>query len=89
MRIEEINKVVVNNILKIIDEKGLKKKAVAQKANISMNEFSSMINGRKIIKVNDIENFIRALDVDANELFKSLQDKQEESVQEGGRTEWK
>lgn len=80
MRIEEINKVVVNNILKIIDEKGLKKKAVAQKANISMNEFSSMINGRKIIKVNDIENFIRALDVDANELFKSLQDKQEESV---------
>lgn len=80
MDIRKINSRVVENIKRIIKEKGLKKTAVAKKANIKTYEFSDMLNGRRVIKVTDIENIMKALDVDANELFMSLPDKKAESV---------
>lgn len=79
MDIRKINSRVVENIERIIKEKGLKKIAVAKRANIKTSEFSDMLNGRRVIKVPDIENIMKALDVDANELFKRPE-KQAESV---------
>lgn len=50
MRIEESNEPVSKNIKRIIEEKGLKQIAVANKAGYGENMFSSMLKGRKLIK---------------------------------------
>jgi len=61
---------VTSNILRIISVKGLKQKVVAQKAGYSSQQFSDMLNGRKIIRPLDTRAIAIALEVDANELFK-------------------
>ena len=60
---------VAIRIKEIIDEKGLKQVAVAKKAGLSEYQLSSMIAGRKIIRVADIEAIMAVLEVDANTLF--------------------
>lgn len=59
----------VQNIKKIIEEKGLKQCAIASKAGFSEQEFSNMLNGRKIIKAEDVVAIAGALEVTPNELF--------------------
>lgn len=65
-----MNDIVVPNIKEIITDRCLKQSAVAKKAGYSEQQFSAMMNGRKIIKDIDILRIATALSVDANELFK-------------------
>lgn len=65
-----MNSIVAPNIKEIIEDRCLKQIAVAKKAGYSKQQFSAMMNGRKIIKDIDILRIATALDVDVNELFK-------------------
>lgn len=69
MNIQEHNSPVAQNVTNIIKAKGLKKKAVAEKAGYSEQEFSDMLNGRKLIKVADVVRIRDALEVDSSILF--------------------
>ena len=62
-------KVFVQNIKRLIEVKGLKQCAVANKAGFSEQEFSNMLNGRKIIKAEDVAVIAGALDATPNDLF--------------------
>lgn len=63
------NGIVPKNILKIIQDKGVKQCVVANRAGYSKQQFSDMVNGRKIIKVVDILAIAEVLEVTPNELF--------------------
>lgn len=69
MGIELYNGSVAENIKCIMSEKGLKQKAVAEKAGFNEKEFSAMLKNRKIIKVDDVMDIADALGVSPNELF--------------------
>ncbi len=69
MKIEKCNGSVAKNIKAIILKKGLKQKAVAEKAGFSEKEFSAMLTNRRIIKVNEIMDISVALGVTPNELY--------------------
>lgn len=60
---------VIPNIRKIINERGLKQCAIAEKAGYSKQQFNAMLTGRKLITDADILKIIIALDIDANTLF--------------------
>lgn len=60
---------IAENVESIITERGLKKVAVAQKAGFSVQQFSAMLRGRRVIKDTDITAIAIALDVTPNELF--------------------
>ncbi len=79
MNIASYNQPVASNIIRIIDQGGLKKKAVAEKAGYSEQMFSDMLNGRKIIKIIDVERLGKALGVDVNALFAA---EKEEKIKE-------
>ncbi len=74
------NSVVATNIKRIIEERGLKQSSIAKKAGFSTQGLNDMLNGRRLMRAAEIAAVIDVLDVDANELFKSLPDKQAESV---------
>lgn len=63
--------VVIPNIRRIINERGLKQCAVAEKAGYSRQQFNAILTGRKLITDIDICKITSALNVDANALFKS------------------
>lgn len=65
----ETVEIVINNIRNIIDTKGLKHKAIAEKAGYSIQQFSNILNLRKTIECSDIWRISAALDVTPNELF--------------------
>jgi transcriptional regulator with XRE-family HTH domain len=69
LKIAESNSCVSHNIVKIINEKGLKQCAVAKKAGMKIQEFNAMLNGRKIIKPYNIPPIAEALGVTPNDLF--------------------
>ena len=69
MDISECNYPVADMVKKMMEEKGLKQCAVAEKAVFSKQQFSDMLNGRRIMRAFDIMNIIIALNVDANDLF--------------------
>lgn len=58
------------NICRIIQERGLKQCAIAERAGYTRQQFSSMLNGRKIIKPCDAIAIADALGVEMNELYK-------------------
>ncbi|WP_297642810.1 helix-turn-helix transcriptional regulator [uncultured Bacteroides sp.] len=64
-----LNTVVIPNIRRIIDERGLKQYAVAEKAGYTKQQFNAMLTGRKLITDIDICKITSALNVDANTLF--------------------
>ncbi len=66
-----MNNVVTSNIRKILDERGLKQCAVAEKAGYTKQQFNAMLNGRKLVTVDDIMAITDVLDVDANALFET------------------
>ena len=74
-----MNSIVATNVKRIIKDKCLKQSAVAKKAGYSVQQFSSMMNKRKIIKDTDILRIATALGVDANELFKKEKVEESES----------
>ena len=70
--IQTSNSIVANRVREIIKEKGLKQTAIAEKAGFSTQEFSDMLNGRRLMRAVDIASIISALrgvGVDANCLF--------------------
>lgn len=64
------NLVVASNVKRIIEQKGIKQKSVAEKAGISEKKFSDMLNDRVSIKAEDIVKIQEALQVPVGELFK-------------------
>ncbi|MBR6398820.1 MAG: helix-turn-helix transcriptional regulator [Lachnospiraceae bacterium] len=63
---------VIENIRSIIAEKGLKQKAVAEKAGFTPQEFSNILNDRrKLIRVEHIAPIAVALGVEPNDLYAS------------------
>lgn len=69
MGISEYNTPVAENIVRAIEEKGLKQVYVANKAGYTKQMLSDMITGRRLIKANDIIRIAPVLGVDANYLF--------------------
>ena len=70
--IQTSNSIVANRVREIIKEKGLKQTAIAEKAGFSTQEFSDMLNGRRLMRAVDRASIISALrgvGVDANYLF--------------------
>lgn len=70
MTVADSNEPVARNIKHIIEEKGLKHFAVADKAGYTPGQFCSMLKGRKMIKPSDIVRVAEALEISEGELFK-------------------
>ena len=68
------NKIIINNIRRLIRLKGLKQCAVAEKAGFSPNAFSAMLTERKAIMAEYMPDIASALGVPVNELFKKGDD---------------
>lgn len=60
---------VAENTKRIIEDRGLKKGVVAQKAGYTAQQFSDILNHRKVIKDVDIAEIAKALEVTPNDLF--------------------
>lgn len=71
MNIETLNSPVAENVVLLINSKGLKQRAVAKKAGFTIQQFNDMLNGRRLIKICDLTKIAEALDTDPNELFKN------------------
>lgn len=74
MNVSSYNAMLPANISKVIRSKGLKNNAVAKKAGFSSQQFSDMLNGRKIIKPCDIIAISFALGIDVDDLFLPVRD---------------
>lgn len=74
MNAERYNAVVPSNIAKLIGARGLKQGAVAERAGYSKQQFSDMLNGRKIIKPCDVLAIASALCVSVDDLFAAGKD---------------
>lgn len=64
------NQLLISNIETIIREKGIRKCIVAEKAGLTPNMFSAMLNNRKVITAEHIPNIASALETQVGELFK-------------------
>lgn len=60
---------IAENTKRIIERRGLKHKAIAQRAGFSIQQFSALLNHRKVIKDIDVIAIANALDVTPNDLF--------------------
>lgn len=68
------NQPVVENINRLIREKGLKQLYVAKKAGITEQAFSEMLNHRRIIRMCDVVGIAQALEVQPNDLFMEVEE---------------
>lgn len=75
MKAEAYNAFFPKAISAIINEKGLKQCAVAERAGIKQKAFSDMLNGRRIIKVVDIINISRALGIEPGDIFHTVNER--------------
>lgn len=64
------NETVSPNIKRILKEQGIKQYVIAEKSKIPFKKFSDMLNGRAIMKADDLPQIAKALGVTVNELFK-------------------
>ena len=69
MTIAEANEPLSNELKQIIARKGLKNLYVAENAGQTAQEWSDMLNGRRLIKACDIPKIAKALGVEINYLF--------------------
>lgn len=69
MNIATLNHPVAENITRIIEERGFKQRCIAEKAGYSVQAFSDMLNGRKIIKISDVPIIAKALETTVNDLY--------------------
>ncbi len=61
---------VISNIKSLISDKGMKQKAVAEKAGFTSQEFSNILNDRrKLLRVEYIPAIAFAIGVDVNDLY--------------------
>lgn len=70
MRVTECNTPVAANVAAIVSEKGIKQSAIAKRIGVTDQQFSDMLNGRRIIKACDIPKIAEALDVEPNDLYR-------------------
>jgi len=61
--------IVVENVKRCIADKGLKQKYIAERMNMSQQDFSNLLNGRKEFKIEYVAPVCRILGISANELF--------------------
>lgn len=74
---------VIENIKKLIKEKGMKQGAVAEKAGFTPQEFSNMMHGgRKLLRVEYIPRIAFALGVTSNEIYAAGEKKAEKEETE-------
>lgn len=71
MRIADYNSPAAENIARIIKNKGLKQVYVASEAGYTTQEFSDMLNGRKLIKVCDIPRITKVLGVKSDDIYEA------------------
>ena len=69
MGVVDYNAMLPQRISRIIDERGFKQRAIAQRAGFSPQQFTDMLNGRRIIKACDVLAVADALGVEVGELF--------------------
>lgn len=67
--------IIIDNIEAIIKQKGYLQKAVAERAGFSEQAFSNMLNGRRIIKSQDIPRIANALGCTVVEIFRMPDEK--------------
>ena len=61
---------IIDNIKRLIDEKGMKQCVVAERAGFSKQEFSNLVNERrKLLRVEHILPIANALGVEPNDLY--------------------
>lgn len=66
----EIYEKVIENIQKIIRQKGMKQGVVAERAGFTRQEFSNILNDRrKLLRIEHIPRIAKALGVDISELY--------------------
>lgn len=65
------NNPVASNVIKIIENKGLKQRVIAEKANMTAQALCDILNGRRILKVSEVNNLAKSLCVEVNDLFKT------------------
>lgn len=86
MNAAKYNMTLPANIEKEIKRQGLKNSAVAKKAGYSTQQFSCMLNGRKIIKPCDILAISEALGVSVSDLFGTKRKRPGKSEQKSAGT---
>jgi hypothetical protein len=62
-QIKEYNQSVADNVIRLISEKGLKQKGVAEKEGYTEQMLSDMLNSRKIVRIIDAVKLRGALEV--------------------------
>jgi transcriptional regulator with XRE-family HTH domain len=60
---------VISKIKQVITDKGMKQCVVAERSGFSVAEFSNMLNGRKLLRVEYIPRIANALGIEPNDLF--------------------
>lgn len=65
------NEIIVANIRRRIDEKGLKHNKVAESLGMSKSAFSGMLNGRKVIQARYIPLIAKTLECSCDDLFRT------------------
>lgn len=69
MTIQEKNYCVPRAITRLIDERGMKQKAVAERCGMTEQQLTAILNGRKLLNPIDIASIAKALGVEPNDLF--------------------
>lgn len=69
MNKRECNQPVATAVCNIIEERGLKQIYIAQKAGYSKQALNDMLNGRRLIRPQDIVTLAKALEVEPAQLF--------------------
>lgn len=69
---------IIDNIKNIIDAKGMKQVAVANRAGFSPQDFSNMLNERrKLIRIEHIPRIANALEVCVDDLYSGFSEESE------------
>lgn len=68
--------IIAMNIVRYMNEKGLKQKAVAKMAGFDEVKFSKMLNGRTVIRAEHIPPICDALGVEPNDIMKNQEEAQ-------------
>lgn len=60
----------LDNVYKIINEKGLKQTFIAEEMNMDYHSFNNLLRGRRTVTALDIYNLSKILKVSADEILK-------------------
>lgn len=67
----DFNNIIIENIRRKIDEKGIKHCKIAENLGMSKGVFSGMLNGRKVIQASYIPVIARTLECTCDDLFQT------------------